>query len=79
MSEREYVEMFGKMMKKPEMVMEVESLILSIPDAQTFSKIRGLFFKRYHVPFLPSFLYDLNPENHVRILNAFEKACSNYK
>jgi len=79
MSEIEYVEMFERMRKKPGRVREVEHLLLSIPDAKTFSRIRNLFFQRYRRPFLPSFLDNTDPENHLRILNAFRKACGNYK
>ncbi len=67
------------MMKKPHMADEVERLLLSIPDAHTFANIRLLFYEKYNNPFLPSFLIDLNPEKHVRILNAYRRASGDYQ
>ncbi len=79
LNELEYVERFGHMMKNPRFAEEVEHLLLTIPDAHTFTKIRRLFYERYKNPFLPSFLYDLNPDKHIRILNAYKIASGDYQ
>jgi hypothetical protein len=79
LTEPEYVELLGRMLAQGWQVEELEKLLRSIPDAHTFQKIRKLFFEKFHAPFLPAFLQDLNPEHHVRVLNAYRVASRDYQ
>ena len=75
---KDFVEQFGALMNKPDNCIEVEQLMLSIPDPNTFEQIRNLFYVKYNIPFLPSFLGKLSPDQHVRILNAYKRATKDY-
>lgn len=79
LTETEYVELFGRMLHQGWKVEDLEKLLLSIPDPHTFQKIRKLFLKKFHSPLLPVFLQDLNPEHHVRVLNAYRVASRDYQ
>ncbi|GEM_PF-2981920 len=73
-----YVDKFGALINQPENVNEVEKLLLSIPDPHTFERIRSLFYEKFNHPLLTTFLQELNPDQHVRILNAYRKAARDY-
>jgi len=76
----DYVEQFGALINKQgDNVDEVEELLLSVPDAETFEQIRQKFYKKFHNPLLPTFLHQLAPEEHVRILKAYQFACKDYQ
>lgn len=75
----DYVEQFGALIDSPENVDKVEELLLSVPDSKTFEKIRLRFYQRFKLPLLPAFLHQLAPEQHVRILKAYQVACRDYQ
>ncbi len=73
-----YVNKFGQLIDKPGRTFEVERLLLSVPDPETFERIRKLFYEKYKNPLLITFLNELTPDQHVRILKAYKKATQNY-
>ena len=75
----DYVERFGELMNKPGNTEEVEKLLLSIPDPITFERIRNHFYIRFNNPFLPTFLDQTTPDQHIKILLAYKKATRNYQ
>ena len=73
-----YVDKFGELINQPERALEVEKLLLSVPDPQTFERIRALFYKKFRNPLLTTFLNELKPDHHIRILNAYRYATRDY-
>ncbi len=73
-----YVDKFGELINQPERALEVEKLLLSVPDPETFERIRTMFYQKFHNPLLTTFLNELTPDHHVRILNAYRHATRDY-
>ena len=75
---KNYVERFGELINKPDKALEVEKLLLSVPDPKTFESIRTLFYQKFNNPLLTTFLNEMTPDHHIRILNAYRHATRNY-
>ncbi len=73
-----YVDQFGKLINQPDNYCEVEQLLLSIPDPKTFELIRSSFYEKFNHPLLTTFLDKLNPDEHLRVLNAYRRAMKDY-
>ncbi len=73
-----YVDKFGELINQPERALEVEKLLLSVPDPETFERIRTMFYQKFQNPLLTTFLNELAPDHHVRILNAYRLATKDY-